>query len=165
MKTTKRLASALLAAALALSFTACSGKPAENSSSGEGGKTVVKIGVVGENSEQWEPVKAALAADNIEIELVKFSEYSLPNQALADGDIDLNSFQHYAFLNKEIEEKNLDLTVIGETIIAPLGIYSVNVQEVSQVKEGDKVAIPSDAKGNRGAEVPDNTESPTLHKM
>ena len=163
MKTTKRLASALLAAALALSFTACSGKPAENSSSGEGGKTVVKIGVVGENSEQWEPVKAALAADNIEIELVKFSEYSLPNQALADGDIDLNSFQHYAFLNKEIEEKNLDLTVIGETIIAPLGIYSVNVQEVSQVKEGDKVAIPSDAtNGGRALKL---LESAGLLKM
>lgn len=82
---------------------------------------------------------------------------------MADGDIDLNSFQHYAFLNKEIEEKNLDLTVIGETIIAPLGIYSVNVQEVSQVKEGDKVAIPSDAtNGGRALKL---LESAGLLKM
>ena len=162
MKTTKRLASALLAAALALSFTACSEKPAGGSSQ-QDGKTVVKIGVVGENSETWDVVKEALAKENIEIQLVKFSDYSLPNQALADGEIDLNSFQHYAFLNKELEEKNLELTAIGETIIAPLGIYSVNVKEVSQVKEGDKVAIPSDAtNGGRALKL---LESAGLLKM
>lgn len=106
---------------------------------------VVKIGVVGENNEQWQPVINNLAKEGITVELVKFSEYSLPNQALADGEIDLNAFQHYAFLNKEIEDKDLDLTVIGETIIAPLGIYSDKIKDISELKDGDKVAIPSDA--------------------
>lgn len=143
MKQFKRIAAALLAASLTLSLAAC-GSSNENSSSSQDGKTVVKIGVCGENSEQWEPVQEALAKDNIEIELVKFSDYSLPNQALADGEIDLNSFQHYAYLEQEIADKNFDLTVIGETIIAPLGIYSDKIDDISQVKEGDKVAIPSD---------------------
>lgn len=106
---------------------------------------VIKIGVVGENNEQWQPVINNLAKEGITVELVKFSEYSLPNQALADGEIDLNAFQHYAYLNKEIEDKNLDLTVIGETIIAPLGIYSDKIKDISELKDGDKVAIPSDA--------------------
>ncbi len=162
MKTTKRLASVLLAAALALSFTACSEKPAESSSQ-QDGKTVVKIGVVGENSETWDVVKETLSKENIEIELVKFSDYSLPNQALADGEIDLNSFQHHAFLNQEVAEKGLELTAIGDTIIAPLGIYSANIQEISQVKEGDKVAIPSDAtNGGRALKL---LESAGLLKM
>lgn len=114
----------------------------------------VKLGVVGENNEQWEPVIEALAEDNITLELVKFADYSLPNQALADGEIDLNAFQHYAYLNNEIADKGLDLTVIGETIIAPLGLYSDKIKDVSELKEGDKIAIPSDAtNGGRALKV------------
>lgn len=62
--------------------------------------THVKVGVVGENNEQWEQVIIpTLAQEGIEIELVKFSDYIIPNQALADGDVDLNAFQHYNFMN------------------------------------------------------------------
>jgi len=114
----------------------------------------VKLGVVGENNEQWEPVIEALAKENITLELVKFSDYSLPNQALADGEIDLNAFQHYAYLNNEIADKGLDLTAIGETIIAPLGLYSDKIQDVSELKDGDTIAIPSDAtNGGRALKV------------
>lgn len=115
---------------------------------------VIKLGVVGENNEQWEPVIEALAKENITLELVKFADYSLPNQALADGEIDLNAFQHYAYLNNEIQDKGLDLTVIGETIIAPLGLYSDKIKDVSELKDGDKIAIPSDAtNGGRSLKV------------
>ena len=105
----------------------------------------VKIGVVGENNEQWDYIAKQLKEEGIEIELVKFADYSLPNQALADGEIELNAFQHYAFLDNQIKESNLELTAIGETIIAPLGLYSKQVTEVTQIKENDKIAIPSDA--------------------
>ncbi len=107
--------------------------------------TYVKIGVVGENNEQWDYIAKQLKEEGIEIELVKFADYSLPNQALADGEIELNAFQHYAFLDNQIKESNLELTAIGETIIAPLGLYSKQVTEVAQIKENDKIAIPSDA--------------------
>ena len=105
----------------------------------------VKIGVVGENNEQWDYIGQQLKEDNIIIELVKFADYSLPNQALSDGEIDLNAFQHYAFLENQIKESGLELTAIGETIIAPLGLYSKKVTDVSEIKENDKIAIPSDA--------------------
>lgn len=105
----------------------------------------VKIGVVGENNEQWDYISTQLKEENIEIELVKFADYSLPNQALADGEIDLNAFQHYAFLENQIKETGFELTAIGESIIAPLGLYSKKVTDVSQIKENDKIAIPSDA--------------------
>lgn len=114
----------------------------------------VKIGVVGEDNEQWTPVVENLAKEGINIELVKFSDYVIPNQALADGDIDLNSFQHYAFLNNQIKDQGLELTAIGETIIAPLGLYSEKISDVSELKEGDKVAIPNDAtNGGRALKV------------
>ena len=60
----------------------------------------VKVGVVGSTNEQWTQVLVpALAKEGINIELVEFSDYVMPNIALAQGDIDMNAFQHYNFLN------------------------------------------------------------------
>ncbi|GHV76795.1 lipoprotein [Spirochaetia bacterium] len=105
---------------------------------------VVKIGVTGDALDQWVPITEALAKEGIQIELVKFAEYVLPNRALEDGEIDLNAFQHYAYLNNEIKTKGYHLTAIGETILAPLGLYSRKIKAVSELKKGDKIAIPND---------------------
>ena len=162
MKNIKRLASILLVITLAFGVVGCSSNNAQAPTTGtpeasapaKAEPVTIKIGVVGENNEQWEPVKAALAKENITLELVKFADYSLPNQALADGEIDLNAFQHYAFLNNEIKTKGLKLTAIGESIIAPLGLYSKKIKSVSELKEGDKIAIPNDAtNGGRSLKV------------
>lgn len=149
MKRIKVLA-ASLAALLTLSLAACSSSTPSSSSTATNGTSnttpiTVKIGVVGENNEQWTPVIRELAKENIKVELVKFADYSLPNQALADGEIDLNAFQHYAFLNNEVANKGLDLTVIAETIIAPLGLYSNKITSIAEIKNGDKIALPNDA--------------------
>jgi D-methionine transport system substrate-binding protein len=115
---------------------------------------VVKIGLVGEITDQWTPVVEALGKEGIRIELVKFSEYVLPNQALEDGEIDLNSFQHYAYLNNEIKTKGYHLTPIGETLLAPLGLFSKKVKSVGELKNGDSIAIPNDAvNGGRALRV------------
>lgn len=136
--------------ALGLLFVSCKGKDAKAVSK----KTVVKVGVVGENNEQWQPVIKALAEKNITLELVKFSDYTLPNQALADKEIDLNSFQHYAFLNNEVKDKGLKISAIGETILAPLGLYSKKIKSLDELKDGGKIAIPSDAtNGGRSLKV------------
>jgi D-methionine transport system substrate-binding protein len=108
------------------------------------GERVVKIGIVGDAADQWKPVIAKLAAEGIKIELVEFTEYVQPNRALQDGEIDLNSFQHYAYLNNEINTKGYTLTPIGETLLAPLGLYSQKIKSVSEIKSGDKIALPND---------------------
>jgi len=163
MKNIKRLVSIVLAITLVISIAGCSGKKAEASADAaqeasaapaKAEPVTIKLGVVGENNEQWEPVIAALAKENITLELVKFADYTLPNQALADGEIDLNAFQHYAFLNNEVKDKGLELTAIAETIIAPLGLYSKNIKSIKELKEGDKIAIPNDAtNGGRSLKV------------
>jgi D-methionine transport system substrate-binding protein len=117
-------------------------------------ETVVKIGVVGEYNEQWMPVIEALGKEGIRVELVRFSEYVLPNRALEDGEIDLNAFQHYAYLNNEINTKGYHITAIGETLLAPLGLYSRKIKSVSEIKNGDKIAIPNDTvNGGRALRV------------
>lgn len=148
----KKLLSITLTGALLFSLAGCQGEKSGNES--EAQTKVVKVGVVGESSDQWEPVIKKLANEGITVELVPFSDYSQPNQALEDKEIDLNSFQHYAYLNKDIEDRGFDLTVIGETLIAPLGIYSNKIKSVDELKDGDSIAIPSDAtNGGRALKV------------
>ena len=119
-----------------------------------GEEVVIKLGVVGENNEQWDPVIEKLAKDNIKLELVKFADYSLPNRALNDGEIDLNAFQHYAYLNKDVESNGYKIEAIGETLVAPLGVFSNKIKNLSELKDGDTIAIPNDAtNGGRALKV------------
>ena len=132
-------------------FSAC-GKEVSNVETDD--FTVVKVGIVGEESVMWGPINNILEKDKIRVELVKFSDYNLPNQALADGEIDLNAFQHKAFLNSEIEAKGYDIVAIGDTLIAPLDIYSKNIKSLDEIKENDKIAIPNDVtNGGRALKV------------
>lgn len=134
----KKVLLTILAVLLVSVLGACS----KESSAGE--KKHVKIGVTGSDGQMWDIIKEKAEKEGIEIELVEFSDYTLPNQALADGDIDLNAFQHIAFLNQFKEEHKLELTPIGTTQIAPMGIYSEKVKSVDEIKDGAEIAIPND---------------------
>lgn len=101
------------------------------------GKTVVKVGVCGANNDQWKAVQKVLDEENagIYIELVEFDAYNLPNEALNAGEIDLNAFQHKAYLNKDAGDNGYDLAVIGDTLIAPLTLYSQKFDSLDALKE------------------------------
>ena len=128
--------------------TAC-GKKGE-----EGKDSTVKIGVVGEANEMWEPVIEELKKEGINVELVVFTDYTTPNKALNDGDTDLNAFQHYAYFNSEIDNNGYKLTSIGDTFISAMNIYSNKVKDVSEITDGAKIAIPNDAtNGGRALKI------------
>ena len=134
----------LTAAALAL--TACCAKEAEGPATDDSGNTIVKVGVVGSYNDMWDTVNELLAPEKIQVELVNFSDYAAPNRALNDGEIDLNAFQHKAFLANDVEQKGYEIEAIGDTIIAPLSIYNNKdkIQSIEDIKDGDIIAIPSD---------------------
>lgn len=137
----------VLSVALVLSLSACGTSASTQSSSGSSGAgaiTEVTVGVVGSNNEQWDTVNELLAKDNIQVKLVEFAEYKLPNAALDSGEIDLNAFQHKAYLEKEIADLGYDISILGDTILAPLSLYSNYITDIEQLKEGDKIAVPSD---------------------
>lgn len=146
MKMKKIYLFGLSAVALLVLATGCGQKADAAKESGAQGKeeVTVKLGIIGADTDVWDNVQARLKDEGINLEYVKFTEYSQPNTALASGDIDLNSFQHQFFLDNFNAEHGTDLVSIGNTVNAPLGIYSEKVKDVSEVKEGDKVAIPND---------------------
>jgi D-methionine transport system substrate-binding protein len=118
-------------------------------------RQTVKIGVMGEELRPaWNTAAAELAKEGITIELVSFSDYAVPNRALADGDIDINSFQHDAFLQNEIRNQKYEITAIGNTVIFFLGVYSRKIKSLGELKDGDKVVIMNDAtNGGRALKV------------
>lgn len=124
------------------------GKNSESKEASAAEDTTVKLGVVGDNTDVWDDVSKRLKKEGITIKYVKFTDYTTPNTALADGSIDANAFQTEIFLDAYNKEANTDLTPIGLTVIAPLGIYSDKIKDVSELKKGDTVTIPNDATNN-----------------
>ena len=116
----------------------------EKSSSNENNE-VVRVGFYTDSEYQiWTPIVSNLAKEGITIELVAFANTRMPNQALNNGDIDLNAFQHHAYLNDEVSNLGYDIVAIADTYISAMNIYSQNISNVSEIKRKDKVAIPND---------------------
>jgi D-methionine transport system substrate-binding protein len=148
MKNKTFLATLTLSASL---FLAACGSAASDSSSSdvtsaEATEPVkVTLGVVGEVNEPWDYVIEELKEkENIEVELVKFTDYTTPNNALAEGEIDLSSFQTEIFMDNYNKDHGTELTTIGYTVMAPLGLYSEKITDISELKYGDTIAIPND---------------------
>lgn len=150
MNLKKSLALCLAAAAILTLLCAC-GSPASSKTE----TTTVKIGVTGSFYEDlWQPAKELLKKDGIDLQIVQFSDFVTPNNALANGEIDLNAFQHRVYLESEVKNYGYAIQNIGNTLIIPLNIYSQKVSSVSELKDGDTVAIPDDeSNGGRALKV------------
>lgn len=144
----KKIITTLLIAGLAVAaFSAPKSKKAK--------ATEIKLGVVGSIYEDlWAPAKKSLKADGINLKIVQFSDYVTPNNALSNGEIDLNAFQHRIFLENEIRNHKYDVKLIGNSFIIPLNLYSVKIKSVKELKKGAIVAIPNDVtNGGRAYKV------------
>lgn len=115
----------------------------------------VTLGLVGAMYEElWAPAQEALKAEGINLKFVQFSDYVTPNNALANGEIDLNAFQHRIFLETEVNDHGYEIQNIANTFIIPLNLYSQKVSSSDELKDGDIVAIPNDVtNGGRALKV------------
>ncbi|WP_050527424.1 MetQ/NlpA family ABC transporter substrate-binding protein [Pseudorhodobacter aquimaris] len=105
----------------------------------------IKVGVSpGEHAEIMDEVAKVAAPMGLDIDVVEFSDYVIPNTALADGDIQANSFQHVPYLDNQMKDRGFDLVVVGNTITTPMGIYSDKIDDIAKLQDGAKVAIPND---------------------
>lgn len=149
----KFLLSTLTALSL-VGLTACGtsgdGDAGETDAGGSEGGTALSeeklvVGVTAGPHEQiLEKVKELAAEQGLEIDSVVFTEYVMPNVALDEGDLDLNVFQHKPYLEDFKEDRNLDLTDVATAVNFPMGIYSTEVADVSELQEGDTLALPND---------------------
>lgn len=88
--------------------------------------------------------QAALEAKGYDVKLVTFTDYVMPNQALAAGDLDINIFQHKPYLDNFKAEHNLDLVEVFQVPTAPLGIYSGKKTKLDEAFNGMRVSAAND---------------------
>lgn len=105
----------------------------------------VRIGVSpGPHAEILEKVKPLLAPKGIDLKIVEFSDYVVPNQALDAGELEANSFQNQPYLDNQVKDRGYKLVSVGLTVNFPLGIYSSKYKDWAQVPDGATVAIQND---------------------
>ena len=97
-------------------------------------KSSISVGIsVGTTEKIFDVVKQVAARDGLEIKLVKFNDYQLPNAALNAGDLDANAFQHKPFLDNQIKARGFDIVPVGLTVTAPLGFYSRKIKALGDL--------------------------------
>lgn len=137
-----RLSALAVTTVLGLTLAGCGGGGDSDEAPYDDG--VIKIGVVGTT-----PVNEALVEkaeeEGITVELVELSEYSQVNPATVSGDVDMNWFQHIAYLADYNNNSGDTITPVGSTSIFPLGLYSKSVKSVGDFKQGDEIAVPNDS--------------------
>lgn len=107
--------------------------------------TVIKVGsTAGATADAVEALVQEGKAHGLDIRVVEFTDWTLPNEALNHGDIDLNFFQHRAFLNNVIKERGYALDFVGLGLLQNIGLYSNKYTALADVPNKAKVSIPND---------------------
>ena len=148
MINTKKLTAGVLALGLfATVLTGCG----SNANDADAAKTeteaskVIKIGASPSPHEEiLNALKDEFTAEGYTLEVVPFSDYVLPNKALANGELDANYFQHLPYLEEFNKENKLDLVSAGPVHYEPMAIFKGKTETLSALKDGAKIAVPND---------------------
>ena len=151
----KRTLATVAAAALATTgLVACSNESddtADNAAGNNGDNVTVKIGTTEADQEAWRVFKDLAKDNGITLDIVSFSDYSPVNEALAQGELDVNKFQHIKYLAEYNKASNNDLRIVGSTEIVPLALFWKDHDSIDGI-EGESVAIPNDP-SNQGRAI------------
>ncbi|MGM0896324.1 MAG: MetQ/NlpA family ABC transporter substrate-binding protein [Bacillota bacterium] len=138
---------AWIVAASALALAAC-GEEETNTDTAESGEESkdIKLGATaGPYSDMLnEAIVPALEEKGYTVETIEFSDYIQPNNALNNGEIDANLFQHTVYLENFETENDMDLSALITVPTAPMGIYSNEFESLDEVSDGATIAIPND---------------------
>lgn len=139
----RKLLAVAASVAASLTLAACSGTTQQTQ---EGGLIKVTVGASPvPHAKVLEFVDNELAEKaGIDLDIKQFDDYVLPNQALNDGELDANFFQHLPYLESEMKEKGYAFEHGAGVHIEPLRLFSAKVGSPSEVAEGATVAITND---------------------
>lgn len=106
---------------------------------------VLKVGIIsGEDEDVWRVAIAEAAKKGLKIEPVVFNDYTQPNEALAQGEIDANAFQHKPYLDNQIEAHGYKIVAVGFTAVWPIGLYSKKHKAIGELSEAAVIGVPND---------------------
>lgn len=88
--------------------------------------------------------KVAKEKFGLEVELVQFNDYVMPNTALDQEDIDVNAFQTKPFLDEQAKQRGYKFSIVGNTFVYPIAAYSKKIKSIDELKDGSTVVIPNE---------------------
>lgn len=105
----------------------------------------VRVGIMsGEDEDVWRVVAANAARHGITVKVTTFADYTQPNEALTEHDLDANSFQHKPYLDAQVKARGYKIVPVGFTYVQPIGLYSHKVKSVADLPQNATVAVPND---------------------
>lgn len=105
----------------------------------------IKLGVMGGSEEEIAEVAKQVAAKHgLEVELITFSDYAIPNEALEHGELDANAFQHQPYLDNQIKTQGYHIVRVGYTGVWPIGLYTKKYKAVADLPKGAVIGVPND---------------------
>ncbi|MGP1484646.1 MAG: MetQ/NlpA family ABC transporter substrate-binding protein [Campylobacter sp.] len=107
-------------------------------------KTIIVGATPVPHAEILEAVKPILEKDGYKLEIKIFNDYTVPNLATQDGDLDANYFQHLPYLNEFNKNKGTNLVQTVGVHLEPMGVYSKKIKNINELKNGDSVTIPNE---------------------
>ncbi|WP_263143396.1 MetQ/NlpA family ABC transporter substrate-binding protein [Pseudomonas sp. RIT-PI-AD] len=114
----------------------------------------LKVGTTAAFAPPLEVAVEEAGKQGLKVELVEFSDWNTPNITLANGDIDVNYFQHTPFLENAKREGGFDLKAYAPGVINNVGLYSKKYTRIADLPDGAKVAIANDPiNGGRGLQL------------
>ena len=141
-----KLRNLFLTAVAAVTLAACGNQTSKQETSKETKPAEhVKVAVVGSAAHEiWDFVADKAKKENIDLEVVEMNDYVLPNTALEEGSVQLNAFQHRAYLAQWNKDKGSDIKEIGTTFIVPLYYFSTKYKLLKDLPENAKVLVPKE---------------------
>lgn len=108
---------------------------------------VIKVGIISGQQQAIMQVAKRVAEQkyNLKLKIITFDDYVQPNEALNNGEIDANIFQHVPYLDAQIKAHGYHITPIAKTFVYPMGFYSRKITNIKDLPYGAIVAIPNDA--------------------
>ncbi len=133
----KKIVVTIVTAVLALgTLTGCGSKKDDG--------TIMVAASATPHAEILEQVKPILAEQGYTLEVTVFNDYVQPNQVVESGEFDANYFQHIPYLDSFNEEQGTHLVNAGGIHYEPFGIYPGTKSDLSEIAEGDIIAVPND---------------------
>ena len=144
----KKLLTLALTGILATGVLAGCGASKEDSAASDSANADLKVIKVAASAtphaEILEEAKAFLEEKGYNLEVTVFDDYVQPNEVVESGDFDANYFQHIPYLESFNEEKGTHLVNAGGIHYEPFGIYPGTKDNLEDIAEGDKIAVPND---------------------
>ena len=141
-----KLRNLFLTAVAAVTLAACGNQTSKQETTKETKPAEhVTVAVVGSAAHEiWDFVAEKAKKENIDLEVVEMNDYVLPNTALEEGSVQMNAFQHRAYLAQWNKDKGTDLKEIGTTFIVPLYYFSTKYKSLKDLPENAKVLVPKE---------------------